>query len=103
MAAGTDTRFLGRLLHTRSSSRRKEAPIFVAATASEQLEPANERKEKRQRTAALQNAGASSIVRREADRFWSACSPLPLLIALANTPTGSVHRPHVALLISASP
>jgi len=40
---------------------------------------------------ALQNAGASLIVRGEADRFWSARSPLPLFPSTA-TVTDTANR-----------
>src|SRR6266850_538054 len=45
---------LARIFHAFRSSRRKEAPYSVAALDSKQLQPANERRSKRQRTAALQ-------------------------------------------------
>src|SRR5260370_27009316 len=49
---------------------------------------------------ALQNAGASLIVRGEADRFWSGRSPLPLLVASAYSPAVAVRWPHTALFLA---
>ena len=46
---------LARIFNAFRSSRRKEAPYSVAALDSKQLQPANERRSKRQRTAALQD------------------------------------------------